>query len=128
LTFPNLCTPFSSLQNDDISCLSLDSVIGIVTKGWIVWGSDHGRGKRFFLLPHKKKPVQITNLNLVPKLRMNEATGPPLYALLVLTGTTLHLLVYFMYFNFTGWFKREQHRCDSTISCPSGTSAENSHQ
>jgi len=42
----------------------------------MVWGSDHGRGQRLFLLPHKKKTVQITNLSLVPKLKMIEATGP----------------------------------------------------
>jgi len=42
----------------------------------MVRGSDHGRGKRFFLLSHKNKTVHITNLNLVPKLRVNEATGP----------------------------------------------------
>ena len=56
--------------------VSLDSVIGIMNKGCMVWGLDYGRGKGFFLLPHKKKTVQITNLDLVPKLRMNEATGP----------------------------------------------------
>ena len=42
----------------------------------MMWGSNHGRDKRFFLLPHKKKTVQIANFILVPKLRINETTGP----------------------------------------------------